>query len=156
MLKHVVRAGVETAPLLLAGILALAGALPTNASQKVALPNGEVLHFGAQSGHTHKPKTSGKTSLEIAENENGISSIVWHIVAGRNFEWDESNHKYSRNAVIRWLNSAPGERYVLAKMTDTRNPFGVFPNGLRLLNDEFGLDRLPELNEYITQHLSPQ
>jgi len=35
-------------------LLAFAGPLPVNASQKVALPNGEVLNFGAKSGHKHK------------------------------------------------------------------------------------------------------
>ena len=35
-------------------LLAFAGPLPVNASQKVALPNGEALNFGAKSGHKHK------------------------------------------------------------------------------------------------------
>ena len=156
MLTRLVRTAAEAVPLSLAGILALAGTLPLNAGQKVALPSGEVLHVGVQPGHTYKPNSSGKTSLEIAENENGMHSIVWHLVAGKHFKWDESNPKYSRNAVVRWLNSTPGETYVLARMTDTRDPFGVFPNGLRLLNEEFGLDNLPRLNVYITQHLNPE
>jgi hypothetical protein len=114
---------------------------------QVALPNGEVLDLGTRSAKHIR------SSTEIAEDGHGISSIVWHIVAGRPFEWDERNPQYSRRAVIGWLNSSHGEKYVLNRMTDTKDPFGVFPNWLGNLNNEFGSDRFPELDKYITQQL---
>jgi hypothetical protein len=129
MLKHVVRAGVETVPLLLAGILASAGALPTNASQKVALPNGEVLHFGAQSGHTSKLKYS----TSIMKDERGPNSVVWRILMKVPFIWDPGD----KETVVRWIDSRDGQAQIKSWMTRGDTHGTVFHNADAVLRSYF-------------------
>jgi len=59
-------------------LLAFAGPLPVNASQKVALPNGEVLNFGAKSGHKHKQLDWPINGRPVTEKDLADKRICWN------------------------------------------------------------------------------
>ena len=60
-------------------LLAFAGPLPVNASQKVALPNGEVLNFGARSGHKHKQLNWPINGRPATEKDLADKRICWNV-----------------------------------------------------------------------------
>jgi hypothetical protein len=128
----VARAAGKTAALLLAWILALTGPLPANAGQKVALPNGQVLTFGAQSAH----KTKTERSTDIMQKERGPGSVAWHILAGRPaIIWDPGD----KEVVASWMRSNAGQAVINKWMTrgDTRGR--VFYNADVVLKNYFGV-----------------
>jgi hypothetical protein len=117
-------------PLFLAWILALTGPLPANASQKVALPNGEVLHFGGRGGL--KPKHS----TDIMQKEHGPGSVAWHILAGTpTIIWDPGD----KEVVASWMRSSAGQAVINKWMTKGDTHGTVFHNADVVLKDYFGV-----------------
>jgi hypothetical protein len=126
--SRLARTGVRIVPLLAAWILALTGPLPANASQKVALPNGEVLSFGSHGGL--KPKHSS----DIMQKEKGPASVAWHILAGTPpIIWDQGD----KEVVANWMRSNSGQAVIKKWMTkgDTRGT--VFNNADMILKNYF-------------------
>jgi hypothetical protein len=87
------------ASLLTALILALTGLPPAGADQKVAMPNGKVLHFGG-TGSTH--------SNNIMREGSGPPSVLWYILNEKPVVWDPGD----KEEVVRWMNSNTGQSLI--------------------------------------------
>lgn len=130
--NRLTRATSKTVTLLLAGILALTGPLPGNTSQKVALPNGEVLHFGSRGGL--KPRHS----TNIMQKEQGPGSVAWHILAGTpTIIWDSGD----KEVVANWMRSNAGQAVINKWMTKGDTHGTVFHNADVVLKNYFGASR---------------
>ena len=62
-----------------AGAVSFRRAFAVNASQKVALPNGEVLNFGARSGHKHKQLNWPINGRPVTEKDLADKRICWNV-----------------------------------------------------------------------------
>jgi hypothetical protein len=119
-------AGKKLCFFLLAWIPALTDPLPANArSQKVALPNGEVLQFNNKGGPLH--------SNYVMQKE-GPNGVAWRILIGRTFVWDPGD----KEAVVSWLNSRSGQGLVKKWMTVGDSRGTVFHNADEILKNYFG------------------
>ena len=122
----------KTATLLLAWTFALPGPLPVNAGQRVALPNGKVLTFGAQSGR----KTKVERSTDIMQREHGPGSVAWHILAGRpTIIWDPGD----KEVVVSWMRSNAGQAVINKWMTKGDTHGTVFHNADVILKNYFSI-----------------
>ena len=124
-----VRHAGKPAPILFAGILlALTGPSPVNAIQRVALPNGEVLHFGGRGG------TKPRHSTYIMQKEHGPGSVAWHILAGTpTIIWDPGD----KEVVASWVRSNSGQAIINKWMTKGDTQGRVFHNADVILKDYF-------------------
>lgn len=130
MARHSARPAGKFTPLLLAGILALTGPLPAKAIQRVALPNGEVLHFGGRGG------TKPRHSTTIMQKEHGPGSVAWHILAGTPpIIWDPGD----KEVVASWMGSKAGKAVINKWMTKGDTQGTVFHNADVVLKDYFGV-----------------
>ena len=111
--------------LLLAGALALAG-FPVNAdNQKVALPNGQVLHFNT--------KWAPERSSDVMRKWGGPVSVVWRILMGRPITWDAGD----KETVARWVQSANGQSTINSWMTKGDSHGTVFDHADVVLKNYF-------------------
>lgn len=119
---------IRPAQLLLAGILVLAGPIPVNAqSQKVALPNGEVLHFNGKGGSIPEHST------DVMNKWGGPVSVAWRILMGRPIVWDAGD----KETVAKWIGSPNGQVTIRAWMTKGDSHGTVFNHADVVLRNYF-------------------
>jgi hypothetical protein len=111
---------------LVALILALTGLQPAGADQKVAIPNGKVLHFGG-TGSTH--------STNIMREGSGPPSVLWYILNEKSVAWDPGD----KEEVVRWMNSSVGQSMVRRWMERGDSHGTVYPDADTKLRNYFGI-----------------
>ena len=121
------RAAGKAAPLFFVGMLALTWSLPVGAVQKVALPNGEVLHLGDKGG------LNPQHSTDIMKKELGPRSILWRVLMGVPFIWDSGD----KEVVFSWMNSRDGQAQIKGWMTKGDTHGTVFHNADVILKNYF-------------------
>jgi hypothetical protein len=108
-------------------ILALTRLPRADASQKVALPNGEVLHFAVPGGGAIKHST------DIMKEGFGPPSVLWYILDQKPVVWDSGD----KEAVVQWINSSVGQSVVRRWMDHGDSHGTIYPGADTKLRNYF-------------------